>query len=252
MDSNDSRRLSSSSYPIPYKSDAFQDMTAFSPPSHDPSWVIQYPKKEKKNLGDNNNEKDTNMKFKQTQIFNENHLDHCKKFIVNNETVIKSNKSLGTDDGFKSAVCSSQLLKVAEKMMINNEFVKANIDDNDDDFEISKIANNEKTRMDFDRHNGNRRGSRSLPASPKLDRKINPYFTITKNSQPSASNISFLTNLFGITAKRDISNSNVSLSSQNIDYDKPPDSKNIEPRPSILSPKPNELREMNFWTPTSM
>lgn len=76
-------------------------MTAFSPPSHDPSWIIQYPKKERKNLVDNNTEKSTEMKFKQTQIFNENHLDHCKKFIVNNETVIKSNKSLGTDDGFK-------------------------------------------------------------------------------------------------------------------------------------------------------
>lgn len=150
-----------------------------------------------------------------------------------------------------AAVCSSQLLKVAEKMMINNEFVKANIDDNDDDFEISKIAINDKTRMDYDR---NRRGSRSLPASPKFDRKINPYFTITKNSEQSPSNISFLTNLFGITAKRDISNSNISLSSQNFDYDKPPDVKQNEvpPQPSILTPKPNELREMNFWSPTSM
>ena len=154
-----------------------------------------------------------------------------------------------------AAVCSSQLLKVAEKMMINNEFVKANIDDNDDDFEISKIANNEKTRMDFDRNtHGNRRGSRSLPASPKFDRKVNPYFTVTKSSEPNPSNISFLTNLFGITAKRDISNSNVSLSSQNFDYDKPPEAKQNEApsKLSILSPKPNELREMNFWTPTSM
>lgn len=139
--------------------------------------------------------------------------------------------------------------------MINNEFVKASIDDNDDDFEISKIAINEKTRTDFDRNtHGNRRGSRSLPASPKFDRKINPYFTITKNSEPSPSNISFLTNLFGITAKRDISNSNISLSSQNIDCDKPPDVKQNEAplKPSILTPKPNELREMNFWSPTSM
>ena len=76
-------------------------MTAFSPPSHDPSWIIRYPKLEKKNLAENNKDNATEMKLKQNQIFNENHLDHCKQFIVNNETVIKSNKSLGTDDGFK-------------------------------------------------------------------------------------------------------------------------------------------------------
>lgn len=82
-------------------------MTAFSPPSHDPSWIIRYPKIEKKNLTENNNDKAAEMKLKQTQIFNDNHLDHCKQFIVNNETVIKSKKSLGTDDGFKCTFRSS-------------------------------------------------------------------------------------------------------------------------------------------------
>lgn len=82
-------------------------MTAFSPPSHDPSWIIRYPKIEKKNLTENNNDKAAEMKLKHIQVFNENHLDHCKQFIVNNETVIKSNKSLGTDDGFKCTFKSS-------------------------------------------------------------------------------------------------------------------------------------------------
>lgn len=55
-----------------------------------------------------------------------NHLDPCKKYFNTNDTVVKGQlKSNGTDDGFKDAVCGTKLLKVAEKMMTNREFVKA-------------------------------------------------------------------------------------------------------------------------------
>lgn len=121
--------------------DVFENMTAFSPPSSESNFLIQYPSNNRRNSkngfgGFNTITEDIHYEEpvrtavktepqKSTSIV-ANHLDPCKKFIVNKETIVKgSKKGMGTDDGFKDAVCGNTLVKVAEKMMINNQFVKA-------------------------------------------------------------------------------------------------------------------------------
>lgn len=199
----------------------------------------------------------------------------AKKYIVNKETIVKGcKKGKGTDDGFKDAVCGNTLVKQVEKMMINNQFVKADINDIDDEpFQISSIE--EQRELDQYRHlRGGRRGSRSLPASPKLERRgffnPNPYFTITKEEDRKRGDISFLTSLLGITARKELSSSQLSVAS---DVTATQTKQNpqtfttnaneaipVESKPSGSSssswftarPKPSELREMNFLSPTSM
>lgn len=234
---------------------SFQDMTAFSPPAD--SWIIRYPKKETQAPKEDMRKPARVPEAEQLE-------DPCRKYISGGEIPIKSNKSLGTDDHFKSAVCSKNLLKVCEKLMVNKEFVTHTNDSVDDDFgELSLM--NEKSRMDFYRQkHGNRRGSRSLPVSPKMERKTftesaavahNPYFTVTKPSQENKSNIGFLTNLFGITAaKPALAKANlakkyehdkVDISSVDITGDSAQQTRK-------LTPKPHEYREMNIFSPTSM
>lgn len=233
---------------------SFQDMTAFSPPAD--SWIIQYPAKESQI-------KKEEMKIplvpeaKQLE-------DPCRKYIEGSEIPVKSNKSLGTDDHFKSAVCSKNLLKVCEKLMHNKEFVSNAIEDADDFEELSLM--NEKSRMDFYRQkHGNRRSSQSLPASPKLERKAlsesgaighNPYFTVTRTEPRKESGISFLTSLFGITAAKPAEA--MANLSQKYEHDKSDiiaESRNGAPmsqQPPKLNPKTHEYREMNIFSPTSM
>lgn len=126
---------------------------------------------------------------------------------------------------------------------------------------------NEKSRMDFYRRkHGNRRGSQSLPASPKLERKPlpesavanpNPYFTVTKPEQRTESNISFLTGLFGITAAKPAE----AMANLNHKYEhdraevlaNASDSYSDQAQRSRkTTPKPQEYREMNLFSPTSM
>lgn len=225
-------------------------MTAFSPPAE--SWIIRYPKKD-------------NLK----RVPEAEQLeDPCRKYIDGSEIDVKSNKSLGTDDHFKSAVCSKNLLKVCEKLMNNKEFVSHANDTADDDFEELSLMN-EKSRMDFYRKkHGTRRGSQSLPASPKMERKNitesviaphNPYFTITKPEQRKESGISFLTGLFGITAaKPEEAKANLALKFEHDKADKyanAADTKNVDltaQRNQKITTKPQEYREMNMFSPTSM
>lgn len=228
-------------------------MTAFSPPAE--SWIIRYPKKEAQS------KKETKIPI---QVPEAQQLeDPCRKYIDGSEISIKSDRSLGTDDHFKSAVCSKNLLKVCEKLMINKEFVSLSQphDSADDDFEELSLMN-ETSRIDFYRkkHN-NRRGSQSLPASPKMERKNlpeltaaahNPYFTITKPEQRKESNISFLTTLFGITAaKPEEAKANLAQKFEHnrTDLMTSVDETNLARK---TTPKPYEYREMNIFSPTSM
>lgn len=232
-------------------------MTAFSPPAE--SWIIRYPKKETQPKKETRNP---------THVPEAQQLeDPCRKYINGSEISVKSNKSLGTDDHFKSAVCSKNLLKVCEKLMTNKEFVSHTHDSAEDDFEELSLMN-EKSRMDFYRKkHGNRRGSQSLPVSPKMERKNlpemsvasqNPYFTITKPEQRKESNISFLTTLFGITTLKP-AEANANLA-QKFEHSKTDmlsgiDDANGESaaqRTRKATPKPQEYREMNMFSPTSM
>jgi hypothetical protein len=227
-------------------------MTAFSPPAE--SWIIQYPKKDTQ-------AKKEEMR-KPLRVPEAEQLENpCRQYIESSEIPVKSNKSLGTDDHFKSAACSKNLLKVCEKLMINKEFMTNASDSADDDFgELSLM--NEKSRMDFYRKkHGNRRGSQSAPVSPKLERKAlpesamsnhNPYFTITKQEPTRAPSIGFLTSLFGITAAKP-AEAKANLT-QKYELDSKSELANVadQPRKVEYTPKPHEYREMNIFSPTSM
>ncbi|CRK91349.1 CLUMA_CG005022, isoform A [Clunio marinus] len=164
MASPDNSKSISSSHSIPFSKpsrDAFEDMTAFTPPVE--SWIIKYPKKEHQDSR------------KPRRVPKEEELeDPCRKYIESSEIPIKSNKSLGTDDHFKSAVCSKNLLKACEKIMSTKDFSKHPMEDGDEfDAELSLM--NENSRMEYYRQKHSaRRGSQSLPASPKLERKQTP------------------------------------------------------------------------------
>lgn len=118
-----------------------------------------------------------------------------------------------------------------------------------------------------------RRGSKSLPASPlgspkTMRRSHNPYFTGTfamvnqqqQQQQPTSSNASdgyrgwFLSSLLGM--QRENMSSTTSVASSHISEegeDLHTQSKSSSAgAPKVIKAKPSELREMNFWTPTSM
>lgn len=250
-------------------------MTTFSPPPSSESWVLQYPKQQQ----ENKQEEKKHVKIPRAYQLEES----CKNYIESAEIAVKSNKALGTDDHFKSMVCSKNLLKVCEKLMTNKESTKVTSNaessrDDDDDFDTELSLMNEKSRMEYYRSKyGNRRNSQSLPTSPKMERKntevstvgYNPYFTISKSSKGHPeSSISFLTNLFGISARKPAEIQPSSSLTQNTDTN---DNRNLkdsatkavsidtdsgltskqENYPKMI-PQPHEYREMNFWSPTSM
>jgi len=158
-------------------------------------------------------------------------------------------KSTGTDDGFKGegAACGYSVVAVAHQM----------------------IAEKGSDELSCPKPQRVRRNSKSLPASPQTSPKLlrkNPYFTSI---------------LFGSTDTVDSDNNNSSLQSYRgilrgsvEDFVGPKSSQNrmgrvlsdgdtpISERPGPAGPppqssrtyraKPSELREMNFWSPTSM
>lgn len=282
MDSSNPRSISGS-HSIPFNSkdsaDAyFQDMTAFTPPTH--NWLSN--RNLKKEIQSSSGIKKTS-EHKKFFVPEANQLeDPCKKYIESSEISVKSNKSLGTDDHFKSAACSKNLLKVCEKLLTTKEFSASpassssidNFPESEDDFDAELSLMNEKSRMEFYRSKyGNRRNSQSLPASPKMDRKNqsaqvshNPYFTITKTTSDSKPTLSFLTSLFGITAaKPSDAQANMTqkyevdsaLSSQKMNDITSAAFGGSDPQQQTsssryMTPKPHHYREMNIFSPTSM
>lgn len=103
-------------------------MTAFSPPAD--SWIIRYPQR------DEPKKEEMRKRVPEASQLE----DPCRKYIDGSEIPVKSTKSLGTDDHFKSAVCSKNLLKVCEKLMTNKEFVSHSNDSVDDDFGEVRIV----------------------------------------------------------------------------------------------------------------
>lgn len=231
----------------------FSDMSSFTPPVD--SWIIRYPKEEGRKSS--------------KPVPEANQLDDpCQKYIDGSDVFVKSTKSLGTDDHFKSAVCSKNLLKVCEKLMMNKELTRSrsrtDSETVEDDFgELSLI--HEKNRMDYYRKkHGHRRGSRSLPSSPKLERKailqeqpiVSQSPSTLNISQPvqKADSISFLTTIFGITAaKPAVANANLA---EKYEYDKNaaigPSDQNVAAAQRKATTKPQQWREMNMFSPTSM
>lgn len=193
-------------------------------------------------------------------------IKHSKSLLKEN---VKS-KSQGIDDGFhgEPALCGKSIVLVASQMM-SNKFHET--------FTAESAGSQPK------------KGSKSLPAtplaspaqspnsSPKARRRIasNRYFTgsflLDRDKYQGGS---ILASILGqsreiVTAKieeEDETNADVavppskalsrkrSISSQNLTYlgidDKSTDKPTISS--NVLRAKPSELREMNFWSPTSM
>lgn len=109
-----------------------------------------------------------------------------------------------------------------------------------------------------------RRGSKSLPASPSSSPKsmrkahANPFFTGQFANASTASTGEnnqkgwFLSGLLGIQRESAISTQSVvsNISEEAEEALEIPAKSNKAQKP--LQAKPSELREMNFWTPTSM
>ncbi|XP_014272162.1 uncharacterized protein [Halyomorpha halys] len=140
-------------------------------------------------------------------------------------------KSTGIDDGFKGegAACGYSVVAVAHQMIAER--------------------NGTKDELSVPRSQRARRNSKSLPASPlsspKLLRK-NPYFTnilfgsTDKMSGPAtppqAGSIDGSSDDLSHTHRRNLNDHETSL---------------VQHARSLRA-KPSELREMNFWSPTSM
>lgn len=216
------------------------------------------------------------------------HTEPCRKFIGEKIEPLVPNikgqtKSQGTDDGFKHAACGNSILKVAQQVVSGRQFYNrgglkvATIDEESVD-QDETIKVNEEAEMLNSARGVMRRGSKSLPTSPigspKTGRKVinyNPYFTTY--SQPGTSSVEnrswILSSLFGLQRETVYTNSSLSVASQidedveeatetnnnnmnnnaNIGMD---NHKKVGQQKITLKAKPNELREMNFWSPTSM
>lgn len=115
-----------------------------------------------------------------------------------------------------------------------------------------------------------RRGSKSLPASPlssprTMRKAQNPYFTgafsVANNTNAGQSSSVenngrgwFISSLLGIQRDATSSTSVASHISEEAEeaMTVPKTSNNNVAVPKLVKAKPSELREMNFWTPTSM
>ncbi|KAG5881443.1 hypothetical protein JTB14_030564 [Gonioctena quinquepunctata] len=164
-------------------------------------------------------------------------------------------KSSGTDDGFKgeAAKCGSSIIRVASQM-VTGKVIHG--------FSINQNMNCEESGI-VDKYDGRkRRGSRSLPASPltspgsspKANRKItNKYFTgaFTDVDKPKGSWI-----LSNLLARREISASVDRIEESKDELERTSSAASIDDvilkKSAVFKAKPSELREMNFWSPTSM
>lgn len=160
------------------------------------------------------------------------------------ENVNDPPKSLGVDDGFKSgaAECGKSIVAMAHQMVSGRRMYKGRASGPQDIL----VAPPPPSTL------SKRRNSKSLPASPMNSppgspRSIrkNPYFTAPFQEESGDKHGSswILSNLFSHRA-----DSQEELSDKEYKrLPKPSSSNNL-----YIKPKPTELREMNFWTPTSM
>nr|BAN20632.1 unkown protein [Riptortus pedestris] len=169
------------------------------------------------------------------------HTTSCKEFIPNakitpreiglrNGTYEGVIKSTGIDDGFKGegAACGYSIVAVAHQMIAER---------------------NGKDELIIPKSQRMRRNSKSLPSSPlsspKLLRK-NPYFT----SILFGSNEKMTSGGTALTGGS-VSNSSDDLP-QAIGRASSEDNTTSGHPARVLKAKPSQLREMNFWSPTSM
>lgn len=172
---------------------------------------------------------------------------------ISSSTNTKS-RPKGTDDGFKSEASQvgSSILRVANQIVSGKPY-PANAPEPAEECE--------QFLAKFDPYR--RRGSRSLPASPlgspKSGRRMNKFFT-SPYVEADKSKGWILSSLM---AQRDISQSMCSIgeekkeeleraaSAMSVDDVGSSSISNLQ-KTQVFKAKPSELREMNFWSPTSM
>lgn len=215
-----------------------------------------------------------------SQNFPKQHTDSCKKYFGSNVEkessparfveVKNPSKPFGTDDGFRGAgaACGSSIVKVARQMVsnksLNRGFTVANFNSDIEAPDNFNDTLSETDLMSHPRYVG-RRGSKSLPASPSSSPKsmrkahANPFFTgqfATNNSGSGENNQKgwFLSGLLGIQRDSAISTQSVvsNISEEAEEALEIPTTTTANKSQKPLQAKPSELREMNFWSPTSM
>jgi len=197
-------------------------------------------------------------------------------------------KPFGTDDGFKGAgaACGSSIVKVAQQMVSAKSLTRGFTHSNFSKDTEEVIAEHKLVDDSINRNNSSnniilpseiindqqppspsrlrtRRGSKSLPASPLSSPKAmrknqNPYFTgpfavaspninqVATAEHPSRS--WFLSSLLGVQREASSTQSVASIISEDGE-----DSVPMKPKiTKFPKAKPSDLREMNFWTPTSL
>lgn len=199
-------------------------------------------------------------------------------------------KSAGTDDGFKGegAACGTSIIQVASQMVSGKSlrgFHQTSLDGECPSNNVhpdSPPQTSSSIPQGFDPFA--RRGSKSLPttpltspnSSPKSRRKLhNRYFTGAFVDNVERYQGSWI--LSGLLGTREVlsrsantiseeectstsqidtfskSTSKVEVNNVNMEApDTPPESITDTKKSQVFRPKPSELREMNFWSPTSM
>ncbi|XP_050545093.1 uncharacterized protein LOC126907676 isoform X2 [Daktulosphaira vitifoliae] len=253
------------------------DQSTFSPPAGDDSFfLVRYMKQDainentneslmnkSKSVGENLSEINVKPinKIPPTLIVTEppeykGHPLACQRFITNacgdavaaaslGDKVADPPKSLGVDDGFKTGAseCGKSIVAMAHQMVSGRRLYKGRASAGPQDILVSGPPPSTLSK---------RRNSKSLPASPMCTppgspRSVrkNPFFTapFQEESGEKYGSSWLLSNLF---SHRVDSQEELTEKEQK-KLPKPSSSNNL-----YVKPKPSELREMNFWSPTSM
>lgn len=231
------------------------DQNTFSPPDHEDTFLyIRYPNKSLLSTpsSDDNKTKYTPI----TDLIERNnispeiktHTKSCLQYLNGAKTQPKLqavNKSNGVDDGFKGegAACGTSVVRVAHQMVVQRGFNPV-LPSEEEEAASPPVGWNPSTR----------RGSKSLPSSPVSQRKqlTHKYFTSAfadnNNEKPHSS---WILSTF-LSQRNNISKSVNTLAEEDqLDVDISMDKKKSTSG-QIFKAKPSELREMNFWSPTSM
>uniref|UniRef100_A0A8D8XYV3 Uncharacterized protein n=1 Tax=Cacopsylla melanoneura TaxID=428564 RepID=A0A8D8XYV3_9HEMI len=224
------------------------DDSAFSPPGEDDGFFsIPYSKLNKSST-DFTTLKDNTDETKFVSITKALHLDStsannndytkhtvpCQKYMGGMcDPAPTVNKSYGTDDGFKgeASQCGQSIVAVAEQMVRTNQFYNGRA--SDDTF-------NSNSGLPNDKYIRTRRNSRSLPTSP-LSRRKNPFFT-----PPILAHVNYDGSADSLASSHEVPKYVAPAAARAA-------AKLRDASPSRgLRAKPTELREINFWSPTSM
>lgn len=268
MSTKEDRSLSSAiSFPqwMKNKSSRFElDPSAFSPTELDDTFMLYYrkPKLEESKktettiIAANLPENITVATVSKKKADFSQHTIPCQNFLSDNQVseltpVTRQNNSemkikpRSADDGSKEEAtkCGSSIIKVASEMISNQGL---------------GLRPCEQEVETYNRRQ--RRNSKSLPASPlasphsspKANKKMNKYFTgpFTDADKPKGGWI-----LSNLLAKRDLCQSVDQIKEEvqeDLERASSTFSINESKTPPVLRAKPSELREMNFWSPTSM